>query len=244
MVSTLRLVAASTLGPNAFLDEAIQAKADGQRQRNPRELAIGIREYSHRDEADGHGRPLQRTQLFLQHQDAQQDGDQGVDEVAQRGLHGLARSHRVGVGQPVNGDQKGGHGQRAEHGAIPQSPPQGGPRAGHRDEERAEQQRPHHPVGHDFDGARRHQHKEVQREQPPQPVSADAKEDSRRRLLVHSLGRRPFGASCRTWRHRLRGHCRSWRGRSGNTGGGEGSIGRGHDIHNITSGAGIPANSQ
>ncbi len=102
--------------------------------------------------------------------DAQRHGDQGVHEVAQRGLHDLAAVHAVDVDTPVDAHDQRGDGQeresaRAEAAHTAESAEQ-------RQQGDDDDERPDDPVAEDLDGTRGLEQRPVEGEQPPQQVGA------------------------------------------------------------------------
>ena len=118
--------------------------------------------------ADRH--PLQRAQPLAQHDDAERDGDDGVEEVAQRRLGRASAQHRGDVDHPVHRDeQRGGGDAEPEARALPQL---AGPAevAAHEQHEGAEQQGPQDPVRQDLPRAGGLQRREVEREDAPDGI--------------------------------------------------------------------------
>lgn len=69
-------------GSNPLLHESIQAEAEGRDKRDPRELPVRKGQHAHGNKTNAHCGPLEWTQLLLEHEYAEQDRHQRVDEVS------------------------------------------------------------------------------------------------------------------------------------------------------------------
>lgn len=153
-----------------FLAQAVGAERGGQDQRDPRRPAVGHGQFHHGGPADGHRHPLQSAQLLVQDEDAEQDGEQRVDEVAEGGLDHLARVDRPDVDAPVDRDDRGGDGQQRDLPRLGAQLREPAPVPGHGQQDRDRDERPEHPVGQDLQGAGRFEQRPVQGEQAPHSV--------------------------------------------------------------------------
>ena len=157
-----------------LLDQAVGGEGEGEREGDPRRSAVPDGQDQHRGRADPDRRPLHAAQPLLQQQHAHGDGDEGVDEVPERGLDDMAGVHGPDVDAPVHGDHGGGHSDQRQPAGLPQQLTGPGPapyedqRDGHEDE------RPHHPVGQDLGGPGGLEQRPEQGHEPPHPVRGEA----------------------------------------------------------------------
>ena len=123
IVSTVRLVMASALGPTRFFTKPYRPKLTASVSAIQGSLPYEIVSTPTATKPIPTAAHWSGRSVLLQHEHAEQHGDERVDEVAQGGLHGLAGGHAVGVGQPVHRDQDGRDGQGAEDGPVRGTPP-------------------------------------------------------------------------------------------------------------------------
>ena len=115
--------------------------------------------------ADRH--PLHAPQAFLQHQQAQHDIDQRIDEVAEAGVDDVAIVDRPDIDEPVGRQQQRAGDEAGQHAGLRFSAAQPVPLAAHGQHDGQEQQRPQHAVRQDFQRRHLADGVEVQREQAP-----------------------------------------------------------------------------
>lgn len=84
-----------------LFQESIGPERCRQPQADPGHRAVPQHEDEHRHRPGDHRRPLQRAETLVQHEHAEQHGDQWVDEVTQRGVDHPVVGHRPHVDQPV-----------------------------------------------------------------------------------------------------------------------------------------------
>jgi hypothetical protein len=106
-----------------LLAEAVHAEGDGQHERDPWWAAVVDGDDQHRHGADRYRDPLRSAQALTEHEHAEQDRQQRVDEVAQTRLDDVPGVDAVDIGAPVEGHEDGRGRQQpqlpavAEHGA-------------------------------------------------------------------------------------------------------------------------------
>ena len=88
-----------------LLAEAVHAEREREDQRDPRRPAVVDRDHDDRDRADPDRDPLRPAQPLAEHDHAEHDREQRVDEVAQAGLDDVAGVHAADVGAPVDRDE-------------------------------------------------------------------------------------------------------------------------------------------
>ena len=168
-----------------LLAQAVDAEGRGQDEGDPRGTAVCHGQFDHRDRPDAHGQPLGPAQALVQDEHAEEDCEQGIDEVAERGFHHLAGVDRPDVETPVDRDE---HRAGAEQRDLPRLGPQLGqpaPVLPHGQKDQDQHQGPSHPVGQDLQCPGRFHQRPVEGEQPPQAVGNDPEYQSAL-LFCHS----------------------------------------------------------
>ena len=162
----------------SLLQEAVPGEREGERQRDRRELAVSECDHDHRERTECNCDPLQPAQAFAQHDHAQRDGHERVDEVAERSVDDAILLDRPDVHQPVRGDQYGSEGELEQASAFAQQRADPRPVTAERDHAQHDDERPQDPVSEDLQRARRCEQMEVDRERAPDRVRGDAGEDA------------------------------------------------------------------
>ncbi len=98
-----------------LLDQPIEPKSEGQRQRNPGQRPIDQGQIKYPGQGQYHGNPLPEAQAFTQKDDPQKHADQGINEVAQAGLDDEPGVDGPHIGQPVDPDQQRRSGVDQKH---------------------------------------------------------------------------------------------------------------------------------
>ena len=101
-------------GAHLLPDQAVDPEAEGQDQRDPRQVTERDGHQHHPHGRDGDRQLLQAAQSLPQEDRTQQDRDQGVDVVAEASLHESVLEHRPGEGEPVDREQARGAEQERE----------------------------------------------------------------------------------------------------------------------------------
>lgn len=175
-----------------LLHQAVGGEGEGEGEGDPRRLPVPDGQYEHGREADPDRRPLRGPQPLLQEQDAHRDGDQGVDEVAERGLDDVTGVHRPDVQAPVHGDDGRGHGDEAELARLPQQLADPGPAPDDHQRDGDEDQGPDHPVGEDLGCSGGFQQGPEERDQAPHPVRREAVQQTYVPLALRRPGHGPL----------------------------------------------------
>lgn len=175
-----------------LLDQAVRREGEGEGEGDPRWLPVPDGEHQHGGEADADRRPLHGPQPFLQEQDAHRDGDEGVDEVPERGLDHVTGVHGPDVDAPVHGDDGRGDGDQPQPARLPQQLT--GPRPASYDQQGDgdEGQRPDHPVGEDLRRAGGLEQRPEQGHQSPHPVCREAVQQTYALLALRRPGHGPL----------------------------------------------------
>lgn len=175
-----------------LLHQAVGGEGEGEDERDPRRAAVADGEHEHGREADPDRRPLHGPQPLLQQQHADRDGDQRVDEVAERGLDDLSVVDGPDVDAPVDGDHGRGDGDEPEAARLPQQ--LAGPAPASYEEQRDgdESERPHHAVGEDLDRAGGLQQRPEKGDESPHSVGREAVQQSYVALAHRLPGHRPL----------------------------------------------------
>ncbi len=192
----LRRQALQPAQPDLLLQQAVGGEGEREGERDPRQPPVGDGQHGDGEGADAHRRPLRDAQPLLEHQDAEGDGDQGVDEVAEAGLDDVPGVDGPDVDAPVDRDDGGRAGQHgepaglAQQRAYPAPVPLGDEQQDHRDEG------PDHPVGQDVVGGAGLQQRPEQGEEPPDAVGREAVPEASAVVLLVCLwhGRVPSRA--------------------------------------------------
>ena len=153
-----------------LLEQTVGAEGEGQHERDPGRSPVVDRQHDDRHERDHHGDPLERTQPLAEDQHAHQDGHQGVDEVAERGLHDAPVVDAPDVAAPVERDDDGGEQMSSSLRRSCNSARSCGTRRHSTRISIIVRQRPHDPVGEDLDGTAGLEQGPVERERAPQHV--------------------------------------------------------------------------
>ncbi|GCB46839.1 hypothetical protein SNL152K_4141 [Streptomyces sp. NL15-2K] len=175
-----------------LLHQAVGGEGEGEGEGDPRRLPVPDGQHEHGREADPDRRPLHGPQPLLQEQHAHRDGDQRVDEVAERGLDDVTGVHGPDVQAPVHGDDGRGHGDEAEPARLPQQ--FAGPCPAPHDDERDgdEDEGPRHPVGEDLGRSGGLQQGPEERDQAPHPVRREAVQQTYVPLALRRPGHGPL----------------------------------------------------
>ena len=147
--------------------QPVQPERSGQAQRDPRRRARADRQPGHAQRRTADRDPLQPAQPLVQHQHAEHDIDQRIDEVAQAGLDHVAGVDRPDVQAPVERDQHAAERQRRQRARLRGQPPQPAPAIAQQQPADHQQRAPHHPVGHDLQRRHRLEQVPVHRHHPP-----------------------------------------------------------------------------
>ena len=90
-----------------LLGQPVAAEGEGEDQGDPRRPAVLDGQADHGEGRDAQSDPLESAQPLAEDRDSHQHGDQGVDEVAERGLDDVAVVDSPDVGAPVHRDHDG-----------------------------------------------------------------------------------------------------------------------------------------
>ncbi len=157
-----------------LLDQAVRGEGERQHQRDPGRPAVSDRQDEDGRQARGDGDPLDGPQPFTQQQDAHGDGDQRIDEVAERRLDDLAVVHGPDVEAPVDRDRRRRDRYQGELAPVADQFADPRPAAYGQERDGDDAQGPDHPVGQDLDRPGRFEQRPEQGDQAPHHVRADS----------------------------------------------------------------------
>ncbi len=89
-----------------FTEKGVKAPGNGERDGNPWQAARMPGEDGHRNRHEADGGDLRRIEFFLQQYGTEEDAEQRIDEIAERGIKCAARADRPDVDAPVDADER------------------------------------------------------------------------------------------------------------------------------------------
>lgn len=159
-----------------LLDGAVHAEGESQCDGYPWEAAIPERERAYPDGAEADCDTLEQREPLLEDDDAENDGHQRVEVVADGRLHHAVDLDGVDVDAPVHGDEDGRGDEEAPR-ALPPEQPDEVVAHGHAEAHR-EHAAPDYPLADYLDGVDRREQLPVERENSPEDIAAYAGDDA------------------------------------------------------------------
>lgn len=183
-----------------LLHQPVDGEGEGEGEGDPRQAPVSDGQDHDGRRAGADRGPLGGAEPLPQQQHAEGDGDQGVDEVAERGLHDVPAVDAPDVQAPVDGYHRGGERDEPQPLRLPHQLAHPRPAAQHQQDGGDGGERPHHAVGEDLGGAGGFEERPVEGEEPPHAVGGETEPEARALLVQRTL---PGTAPARRPRMRL-----------------------------------------
>ncbi len=159
-----------------LLDGTVQSEADRQDDRDPRYLTVSCDEERKAADAERHRYPLQRRHALLEDDEAEHDGYEGIEVVADRRLDDAVHIHGEDIRTPIHRDEHSGGNEVAQCAPVLQKPDEI-PSSDEADEG-GEDEAPDHALRDDLKRVDVVQQLPIQGEQAPHDIAAECRGDA------------------------------------------------------------------